>query len=737
VTSASGTTLASQTYGYDADGNLTSQATGGLIGAASTSYGYDEASRLISATANGITTPYAYDGDGNLTQAGSTSYAYNAQDQLTSSATASGTTSYDYTLSGALASITPPGGTAQGYTSDAFGQTATMPGGVSYGYDALGRPVTRSAGSGSTSMSYLGTTDTLASDGSDDYSYTPTGAMTAAAAIGGTAYATMLDQHGDVAATFSPTPTASGLAGYATYSPYGTPSGTGNQPGIGYQGDYTDPSTGLVLMGARWYDPATGSFVSNDQVNGSPLASPTDSNPYAYTNGNPLTQTDPSGHCSVIPLDDVAVLGGCPTGEQGGSQGGSQGGISWGGSQGGGQAGWGLSCQTWGDCGSGSASTGDQSWPQWSGWSALQQQLNQEYESWYGSSSYGSGSNSSFAGGGSCASDCGGGGGGGPCDSDCGPTLPYQPPPPPPQDCYAGPDPTCTPPPPPGSLLNGTYITYTVHGTSLTQLEREHLLITEQAQRPSNKVSGFQPSATTTTSPESDSGDDYLPYLLQPLHELQPGLPVAPGPGNNGDNKNTQKLAQQAAQAATPVAQALLAPVFNSAQSFITNGVNCVTHLQLGSCLQTLATLLPYASGAGEVAGLTGATDLTAAAEDAGAGTLRFTQTTASATFKNGPFAGRTIGDIAGALRSGAVKPSELPVGVITREGNPLILNTRSSLALLRGGVSPADWTINDLTGDPFYEELLTQRLANNGLTNEGTDVLRITGAGRWASWLG
>jgi hypothetical protein len=120
-----------------------------------------------------------------------------------------------------------------------------------------------------------------------------------------------------------------------------------------------------------------------------------------------------------------------------------------------------------------------------------------------------------------------------------------------------------------------------------------------------------------------------------------------------------------------------------------------------------------------------------------GGGSLRFTQTTASATFKNGQFAGRTIGDIAGALRSGAVKPSELSVGIITRDGNPLILNTRSSLALLRAGVSPADWTINDMTGDSFYEELLTQRLANNGLTSEGTDILRITGAGRWASWLG
>jgi hypothetical protein len=64
-------------------------------------------------------------------------------------------------------------------------------------------------------------------------------------------------------------------------------------------------------------------------------------------------------------------------------------------------------------------------------------------------------------------------------------------------------------------------------------------------------------------------------------------------------------------------------------------------------------------------------------------------------------------------------------------------MNTRSSLALLRGGISPDEWVINVLTGDPFYEVLLDRRLAKNGLTNDGTDVLRITGAGRWVSWLG
>ena len=43
-------------------------------------------------------------------------------------------------------------------------------------------------------------------------------------------------------------------------------------PSLGYQGHYTDPSTGLVDMAARWYNPSTGSFTSNDTTSGSPLS---------------------------------------------------------------------------------------------------------------------------------------------------------------------------------------------------------------------------------------------------------------------------------------------------------------------------------------------------------------------------------------------------------------------------------------------------------------------------------
>ena len=106
-------------------------------------------------------------------------------------------------------------------------------GGIGYAYDALGRMVTRTVGSGSASLSYLGTGATLAFDGTSDYSYTPSGDLTAEQTPGGTGYATMSDQHGDVVASFSHASTSS-LGGYATYTPYGTPATSGSSSDIGY-----------------------------------------------------------------------------------------------------------------------------------------------------------------------------------------------------------------------------------------------------------------------------------------------------------------------------------------------------------------------------------------------------------------------------------------------------------------------------------------------------------------------
>lgn len=110
-----------------------------------------------------------------------------------------------------------------------------------------------------------------------------------------------------------------------------------------------------------------------------------------------------------------------------------------------------------------------------------------------------------------------------------------------------------------------------------------------------------------------------------------------------------------------------------------------------------------------------------------------FSQTTASPTFRHGAFAGETVGDVAGGLRAGKIGAADLPIDVIVRNGETIGLNTRSMLALRRGGIDPADWLLNDVTGVPGMERLLTERLLRNQLTG-GTDVLRITGAGPNAS---
>lgn len=106
-----------------------------------------------------------------------------------------------------------------------------------------------------------------------------------------------------------------------------------------------------------------------------------------------------------------------------------------------------------------------------------------------------------------------------------------------------------------------------------------------------------------------------------------------------------------------------------------------------------------------------------------------FAQTTYSTSFSpKGPLGGRTIDDVTHALKSGTMAPSELPVDYIVRDGNVLILNTRTSHALQNAGIPRARWTAVDRTGDGEYEKRLTDQLRRNKLTSEGTPTARESG---------
>jgi RHS repeat-associated protein len=95
------------------------------------------------------------------------------------------------------------------------------------------------------------------------------------------------DASGNITATFEYTP-------YGTFAPNGT-SNPGQDPkGPGYTGHVNDPETNLVYMQARYYDPATGRFLSEDPV--APEAgNEFGFNRYDYGDNNPIANIDPTG----------------------------------------------------------------------------------------------------------------------------------------------------------------------------------------------------------------------------------------------------------------------------------------------------------------------------------------------------------------------------------------------------------------------------------------------------------
>ena len=102
------------------------------------------------------------------------------------------------------------------------------------------------------------------------------------------------DANGNITATYD-------------YTPYGTTSLGSSPNGPGYTGHVNDPETNLVYMQARYYDSATGRFLSVDPVspNGS---NPSKFNRYDYANNNPIANIDPDGR------DILVIAGGRNTG---------------------------------------------------------------------------------------------------------------------------------------------------------------------------------------------------------------------------------------------------------------------------------------------------------------------------------------------------------------------------------------------------------------------------------------
>jgi len=106
-----------------------------------------------------------------------------------------------------------------------------------------------------------------------------------------------------------------------------------------------------------------------------------------------------------------------------------------------------------------------------------------------------------------------------------------------------------------------------------------------------------------------------------------------------------------------------------------------------------------------------------------------FAQKTFSSKFSEaGAFAGRSVDDVALSIKHGSLSTSSVPVQYIMRNGQQLILNTRSAAALTKAGVPRSMWTGVNMTGNATAEARLTEQLGRNKLTGAGTATTRQAG---------
>jgi len=337
-------------YTYDADGRLTALA---APDGTTTTFAYDAAGRRTAIRlGNGIAGAYQYDAASEVTslsyaKLASFSYTYDKVGNRLSMTTAGGANTYQYDALYRLTAATHPVDPAESYVYDAAGNriSATLavpsltPGATSYSYDGLhrltgvtlpaasqvtykydpfGRRIEKNVAGVVTRFLYDRDNVLLEQDGSGGafrarYTYGPRVDEPLVMERSGVSYYYLADGAGNIVDLTDSTGAVAASYDFDSFGQLFFSTGTIANPYV-FAGRALDRETGLYYFRARYYDPGTGRFLTQDPMSpaallaaarlapsganptlGSNLRSPLSLNPYAYVDNNPVNRTDPYG----------------------------------------------------------------------------------------------------------------------------------------------------------------------------------------------------------------------------------------------------------------------------------------------------------------------------------------------------------------------------------------------------------------------------------------------------------
>jgi len=276
-----------QTGKYDALGNLIST----VLNQEDRSYSYDPLSQLTQEN----THTYAYDSIGNRRKRDSDAYQYNSLNQIVDN-------SYAYDANGNMKA-----GQGNIYSYDALDrliQVVTPTSTLSYVYDTFGRRLIQNVDGQENQYLYQGEEDIgISQDGTiKQLRMLGEGTQSVAIELEGTLYVPQYDLSGNIALLLD---LQDNVAEQYTYSAFAEESPRASQNPWRYAGKRTDPETGFVYFGKRYYSPDLGRWITPD-----PLGFADGPNLYTYVHNNPLRYFDAHGLFSLPSFSFKPILTG-------------------------------------------------------------------------------------------------------------------------------------------------------------------------------------------------------------------------------------------------------------------------------------------------------------------------------------------------------------------------------------------------------------------------------------------